>query len=128
MVKLINLLLGDVKMIRVIKVNQDKFYNEFMDKNIFYKNIHIKSYRELLSIILDEDDKFTIEELEEMLVTYIKIIGILESIEIKVFENSNLIFKNKKHIKYIYLDNLESIIKIINSLCIVDKIYIEDKN
>lgn len=115
-------------MIRVIKVNQDKFYNEFMDKNIFYKNIHIKSYRELLSIILDEDDKFTIEELEEMLVTYIKIIGILESIEIKVFENSNLIFKNKKHIKYIYLDNLESIIKIINSLCIVDKIYIEDKN
>lgn len=122
--RVMRLLLGDVEMINVIKANQDKFYNEFKNKNIFYNDLHIINYRELLNMILGKDDSFPIEELEEMLVAYIKIIGIIENIEIIVFENSNLKFDNTKYIKYLYLDNLESIINIINDLGGVDKVYI----
>ena len=118
------LLLGDVEMINEIQLNHDKFYNEFINKNIFYNDIHITNYEELLILILEKDDIFTIEELEELLVAYIKLIGIIENIEIKVFENSDLKFENTKYVKYLYLDNLESIIEIINDLGIVDKVYI----
>lgn len=77
----------------------------------------VRNYREFLEGFYIKEN-ISIEELESIFISFIRCIAIMKGVSIKVFDKSDneTMEKDTKDTKKIYLDNLESMIKIIDEL------------
>ena len=93
------------------------------------KKIIVKNYREFLTAFSLYSNN-NIDELEEVFISFIKCIAIINEIEIKIFDElgSEKRKGNTEKIKYMYMDNLESIIDIINELGVAKVLLCINKN